>query len=150
MGESRAAITTVYQACLAYFRADHALRTAANRVLGEFKISMMEWLLLGVVSDGPKNGITLSHIAVELDVSQPQVTALMNRVLDQKLVRQRVHKTDRRSRTVVLTPRGMRTLDAIETAAKEYTASMLGDVPREQLDAYLLTVRQVAELRKVS
>jgi DNA-binding MarR family transcriptional regulator len=105
---------------------------------------MMEWLLLGVVGEGPDNGMSLSDIAKRLDVSQPQVTALMTKVSKQRLVRQKVQRHDRRSRHVVLSTRGQRMLDLIEDAIATRLKEWLADVPREQLKHYIQTIEFIS------
>jgi hypothetical protein len=67
---------TMYQACLLHSRADRALRLVIARQLDQFNVTMMEWLLMGAVSSGPKDGMTMSAVAAALDVTLPQVTAL--------------------------------------------------------------------------
>lgn len=134
----------MYETCLVHTRADRVLRTITNNLLAEFNITMMEWLLLGVVSEANRSGITLSDIAKRLDVSQPQVTALMDKVVTQRLVRQKVHKQDRRSRTAVLTIKGKRLLDNIETSFKEFMKTWLSEIPEDQLAAYASLVQRIA------
>ena len=137
---------TMYQACLLHSRADRILRTIVSKQLEQFRITMMEWLLLGVVSEA-KDGITLSQIAQALDVSQPQVTALMDKVAAQKLVKQKVLRQDRRSRSVVLSTRGKYLVEDIEETITQELRGRLAEVPPEQLEAYLLTVKFIAEQR---
>lgn len=140
----------MYQACLLHSRADRVLRTVVSNQLERFNVTMMEWLLLGVVNEGPKDGITLSKIADVLDVSQPQVTALMDKVLAQKLAKQKILKQDRRSRSVVLTTRGKHLLEKIETSIADYIRNWLNDVPPEQLQAYWETIRYISQHRDSS
>ena len=136
---------SMFQACLLHSRADRVLRTVIGNLLARFRLTMMEWLLLGAVNEGPKEGITLSAIAKVLDVSQPQVTALMDKVSTQKLVKQKVLREDRRSRSVVLTIRGRRLVEDIEEAMSDYLKTWAEHVPPEQLEAYLRTVRTIAD-----
>lgn len=138
---------TMYHACLVHARADRVLRTLVNNQLDNFQITMMEWLLLGVIDEGPKDGITLSKIAEALDVSQPQVTALMDKVIDQKLVRQKIHKHDRRSRTAVLTIKGKRLLEKIEATVSAFMKEWVSEVPKNELESYAKIVMRIANYR---
>jgi DNA-binding MarR family transcriptional regulator len=135
---------SMYQACLLHSRADRVLRSLVAGQLEALKVTMMEWLLLGVVGEGPDNGMSLSDIAKRLDVSQPQVTALMTKVSKQRLVRQKVQRHDRRSRHVVLSTRGQRMLDLIEDAIATRLKEWLADVPREQLKHYIQTIEFIS------
>lgn len=96
----------MYEICLLHAQSDRSLRAAIASLLEESKITMMEWLLLGVVAAGPSKGMTMSEIAQSLNVTLPQVTALVNKLLPLKLVKQKSASTDRRSRLVSLTNKG--------------------------------------------
>jgi DNA-binding MarR family transcriptional regulator len=109
------------------------------------KITMMEWLLLGVVGEGPDEGMSLSEIAKRLDVSQPQVTALMAKVSQQKLVKTKIQRHDRRSRHVILSARGTRMLEHTEAAIAEKMDDWLSEIPSDQLQHYVDTVRYISE-----
>jgi len=140
---------SMYQACLLHSRADRALRVVVSRQLEKFDVTMMEWLLMGVVCAGPKEGMTMTAVAAALDVTLPQVTALTASLTKSKLLKQKVSRQDRRSRRLACMPAGRRLLEqtekAISVAMKEWTA----DVPRDQLMTYFDTVRFLAN-RKVS
>ena len=137
---------TIYQTSLLHVRADRVYRTIISQQLEPFKLNLMEWLMLGVINDAP-TGITLSQIATALDVSQPQVTALMTRVTAQGLVRQKTVRQDRRSRSVVLSVRGLRLMDKIEETLQAYMQQWLSQVPPEQYDAYLEIIGRMSKFK---
>lgn len=148
--EEEHARPTMYQACLLHARADRVLRMVVAEGLEQWKLTMMEWLLLGVINEGPDNGITLSDIARRLDVSQPQVTALMNKADKQSLVRQKVQRSDRRSRRVVLSAKGSRLLAEVEAGLSHTIQDWLTELPRDQLQAYMDTVLYISMSRPAS
>ena len=125
-------------------RADRALRLVVGKELEQFKVTMMEWLLLGVVVGGPDNGMSMSAIAHTLDVTLPQVTALVSNLLHQKLVRQKTQVHDRRSRHVTATARGKVLLTDMEQSINTTMRTWIKDVPREELHIYLKTVKLLA------
>lgn len=137
----------IHEVCLTYNHADRVLRNLINDRLYNFNIGLVEWLLLGVIDQAPKSGITLSEIAVKLDVSQPQVTALMDKVASQRWVRQKVHKQDRRSRMAVLTIKGKRQLDDIESDMKQFLEVWLSEVPDDQLKSAGQLAHRIANYR---
>lgn len=139
---------TMYQACLLHSRADRSLRMVVARQLEQFNVTMMEWLLMGVVSGGPKEGMTMSAVAASLDVTLPQVTALTASLTKAKLLKQKVSRQDRRSRRLICTNAGKRLLEDIEKAVNVAMKDWLKDVPRDELDTYFKTVEKLAE-RKV-
>lgn len=136
---------TMYELCLMHARTDRGLRTVVAKQLDEFKVTMMEWLLLGVVVGGPEKGLSMSTVATTLDVTLPQVTALVTNLVKLRLVKQKTQTHDRRSRHVVATNKGKILLGDMEQAIALAMEEWLKDVPREQLAVYLQTVKQLAQ-----
>ncbi len=134
---------SIYQMYLLHSKADRVLRSAVSGQLDGFELSLAEWLLLSVVSEGPDQGLSLSEIARRLDVSQPQVTALMAAISGRKLVKQRTQRHDRRSRHVSLSVRGQRLLEQAEYAVMEKMPELMRGISRKQLAAYLETIRHI-------
>lgn len=104
----------LYETCLAHARADRALRTFIANELEGHDITLMEWLMLSVVCNGPKEGLSMSAVARELDVTLPQVTSLANKLLVQQQIEQKIQAHDRRARHVFPTARGKRTWQDVE------------------------------------
>lgn len=134
----------MYQACLQHSRADRALRVVVSRQLEKFDVTMMEWLLIGVVRNGPPEGLTMSAVAAALDVTLPQVTALTASLTKGKLMKQKVSRQDRRSRRLICTPTGKRLVDNTEEAIREAMKEWLADIPKEKLTVYFETVEMLA------
>ncbi|HTE58020.1 MAG TPA: MarR family transcriptional regulator [Verrucomicrobiae bacterium] len=140
---------TMSQACLLHSRADRALRVVVSRQLEQFDVTMMEWLLMSVVCNGPKEGMTMSAVASALDVTLPQVTALTASLTKSKLVKQKVSRQDRRSRRLICAPSGKRLVEETESAINKAMKDWTADIPPEQLKIYLATVELLA-MRKVA
>lgn len=135
---------SMYEACLLHSRADRALRVVVSRQLEAFDVTMMEWLLIGVVCVGPKEGMTMTAVASALDVTLPQVTALTASLTKSKLIKQKVSRQDRRSRRLACLPAGKRLLEQTEAAIGKAMKGWTADVPRDQLMTYFDTVRHLA------
>lgn len=135
---------TMYEACLQHARADRALRAVVSGQLEGLKITMMEWLLLGIVANGPEKGLSMSAVAQSLDVTLPQVTALVSNLVKQRLVKQKTQSYDRRSRHVMATAKGKALLEQIEASVGSAMRNWLEDIPKQQLVAYFDTVKQLA------
>jgi DNA-binding MarR family transcriptional regulator len=101
---------------------------------------MMEWLLLGVVCSGPPAGISMSFAAQTLDVTLPQITALANKLLNLKLIRQKTQTHDRRSRHITPTGKGKSSLEDIEEVLQPAFAKLISDLPDDQVDGYIKTI----------
>lgn len=136
---------TMYEACLLHSRADRNLRDVVAKQLDNHKLTMMQWLMLATVCDHPGKGMTMSEVAKVLDVSLPQVTALMNDLVKAKYLRQKISNEDRRSRRLTCTIAGKRLAGKIESSINESMKNWLRDIPKDQLSSYMQTVEALAE-----
>jgi DNA-binding MarR family transcriptional regulator len=137
---------SMYELCLLQSRADRALRVMVVRQLERHNLTMMEWLLLATVSQAGKTGLTMTEVAQMLDVTLPQVTALMGRLSKQKFIRQKVSSADRRSRLLISSKLGLRTNAAIEDTIREVMRVWLHDIDTPTLYTYIETMQQIANL----
>lgn len=138
---------TMYETCLLHARADRALRALVGIKLERHKLTMMEWLLLSVVVQGPSDGMSMSAVAQSLDVTLPQITALANKLLNLKMVRQKTQSHDRRSRHILATGKGKSLLEDIEDELAKAMKEWTSELPRTDYDNYMATVRWLANHR---
>lgn len=140
--------TSVIEILLIYSRADRTLRSLLANQFEKYNITMMEWLLLGVLSRGSRDdGLSISAVARELDVTLPQVTALMTGLVKKKLVRLRTLKRDRRSRYAVLSAKGEDVLSQSEEAVSSVMWRWPQAVTPGQMTAYFKTLKAIAYAR---
>ena len=135
----------MYEICLLHARSDRVLRSKIATLLAESQITMMEWLLIGVVSAGPAKGSTMSDIAKSLHVTLPQVTALVNKLLPLKLVKQKSASGDRRSRLVSLTSKGQLVLDENMNTMDDAQQSLFGGASDQELDSYAQVLTRLSK-----
>lgn len=135
---------TMYEVCLLHAQSDRALRSGIANKLDEAKITMMEWLLLGVVAEGSQKGVTMSDIAQKLHVTLPQVTALVNKLLPLKLIRQKSASNDRRSRLVSLTSKGELVLQEVNDTLQEHQNNIFGTSNGDEFSAYIRVMQDIA------
>jgi DNA-binding MarR family transcriptional regulator len=141
---SERAEQSMYEICLLHSRADRALRMVVSRRLDQFKVTMMEWLLLGVVESGAKDGMTMSTVANALDVTLPQVTALTASLTKLKLIKQKISRQDRRSRRLAVTTSGKKMLTDIEQEVDQAMQQWVVDIPPSDFSTYMRTVQRLA------
>lgn len=134
----------MYELCLLHARSDRALRGSIASRLETLNITMMEWLLLGVIKRGNGKGMSMSDIAQSLHVTLPQVTALVNKLLPLKLIKQKSANVDRRSRLVSLTSKGELIIEEADTLLKATTAEFFGDLSQEDIDGYTKTLNKIS------
>lgn len=136
---------SMYELCLNHARADRAMRSLVADRLAKSRLSIMEWLALNIIAAGPKQGISMSQIAGSLDVTLPQVTALVSTLTKLRFVKQKILVKDRRGRQVIVTIRGRRTLLRLESNMSEAMDLWLQDIPKAKAETYLQVVADLAK-----
>jgi DNA-binding MarR family transcriptional regulator len=134
----------MYEICLLHAQSDRALRALIAERLNGMNVTMMEWLLLGVVANGKNNGLTMSEIAEALRVTLPQVTALVNKLLPLKLIKQKSASTDRRSRIVTMTSKGQLVLDEANATLDKAMNEWFDGLTTDQRDSYSMVLKRLA------
>jgi DNA-binding MarR family transcriptional regulator len=127
---------------LMHAKADRTLRGVVAKAIEKSSLTMTEWLALAVIAAGPREGLRMGEVAQALDVTLPQVTALVANLLDKKLCKQRVFVGDRRGRQVQATLKGKRTFVALEFDVSNAIEAFSTRVDPEQLEAYIKTTKQ--------
>lgn len=135
----------MYEACLLHSRAERVLKGLVAENLERWNLTRMEWLLLAAASEPSKasTGHTMTEIAETLDIRLSQATALVSKMLEARILTQKVATHDRRTRYVAATAKGKRLLQDIENDMRGVMRQWLGAIPRDQLTTYLLTVKQL-------
>lgn len=100
-------------------QSERVFRVALASALHSHHVTVMEWLLLGVVGRSEGRSVCMSAAAEALGVTLPQITALAAHLLDNKLVRQKVYGGDKRGRQLELTGKGMNVLEDAEESVVE-------------------------------
>jgi len=84
-------------------------------------------------------GLTMSELSRRLMVTNANLTALIERLAQERLVRRAASPSDKRMSIISLTPAGKRTLDAMTPAHREWVAGMFGGLsPEEHAELYAL------------
>lgn len=135
----------IYDICLLHAQSDRTLRGAIASRLGETKITMMEWLLLGVVAQGASKGVAMSDIANQLNVTLPQVTALVNKLLPLKLIKQKSASNDRRSRLVTLSAKGDAVLREVNDTLENAKFELLGGSSLDEINHYTVVMKNIVD-----
>lgn len=141
---------SMYEACLLHSKTDRLLRLVVGRELEPFTITMMQWLLLVTVSKGPNSGMRMTELSEQLDVTMPQITALMNDLVELKLAKQKINSSDRRSRRLSVTTTGKKRLEEIDGTIDKALKDWLKPVPDSELKGYFATLTLMAKIEPPS
>ncbi|MDZ7786134.1 MAG: MarR family transcriptional regulator [Candidatus Saccharibacteria bacterium] len=132
-GKSRSAFERLLQAT----QVDRKMRQRAHEVTKtEGNVTVSEWLLLSIISRGPRKGLTMSALSNTLLVTRPQISALIDGLLAKRLVRQKKGEEDKRSYTAHITERGKDTLNRVNKAIESSFHDVSGAIPDTHLQIY--------------
>lgn len=132
----------MHELLLTQVRADRALRVLVSKRIESQRITMMEWLTLGVISSSPKKGLSMTNIANQLDVTLPQVTVLVAGLLQLKYAKQQTLARDHRGKQVMITLKGRRVLSKLDSSIAKTMRRHTKQIPANQMQAYILTIEQ--------
>lgn len=134
------AITT-YQAGVYQTRGFRALRQLKNKALEPHGLTMMEWLVLGLIKDAGANGIRITNLATELDTTQAFITNTVNVLEKKKFVARKADKSDKRAHCVVFNKKYLLLIDKIEAELRDKLRETLyAKVTPEELKTYMNVV----------
>jgi DNA-binding MarR family transcriptional regulator len=111
--------------------------------LGEGGISYARMRLLGALHCGGPQ--IMSSISDELGVTRRNITALVDALEEEELVRRKPHPTDRRATVIELTLKGFETTDSMYEGHREAVAELFTDLSEEDLSKL---VRLLGSLRE--
>jgi DNA-binding MarR family transcriptional regulator len=118
-----------------------------RRLRGEFGITLPRFDLLAQLEAASREavrGLTMSELSRRLMVTNGNLTGLVERLVQERLVSRAASATDRRTQIVRLTPAGKRALDAMTPAHEAWIDSLFGELSpddRVQLHALLGKLR---------
>lgn len=97
-----------------------------THALDDVGLSPAQYRVLAMLAEG--DGMA-SRIAGQMAVTKPSITALIDGLADRALVERRPHPTDRRRRTLCITPAGVTRLREADTIAAARLESIAAHLP---------------------
>lgn len=134
-----------YELCLSHVRADRSLRSVISKIVSAYDITMMEWLALAAVYSRQNSVMSMTQAAINLDVTLPQVTALVSTLIDQKFVKQKIQSKDHRSRSLEITLKGRRTFIKIDRAVGQALREWSVGIEPDKMTGYIDVVKVLAK-----
>ncbi|MFI5014374.1 MAG: MarR family winged helix-turn-helix transcriptional regulator [Hyphomicrobiales bacterium] len=119
-----------FRVWLRFLRLDQRLRLLMGRCLREVGLSIPQFDVLSALSEA--SGITQRELAQQLFVTKGNVSGLIDRLVEAKLVERRGGQ-DRRSHALFLTGEGERVASAGFAMQKAFVDTTLGRLPRQDL-----------------
>jgi DNA-binding MarR family transcriptional regulator len=106
---------TTYRAVVLQSRAHRAIKMHLTQLLKDRGITMMQWSIIGLVSDAGENGMRISDLAQALDTSLAFITTSVNVLEAKGFVVRTGHSQDNRAKLVRLSEAFAPKVTAIET-----------------------------------
>lgn len=136
---------TTYEACILHARAHRVLREFVARQLEGYNLTVMEWVLLGVISES-KPGVSPSALCERLDVSMPLITRMATNLQSHGYVDRKEHQEDKRQSVIIPSAKGLELAELVEAQIKVEMRKMLKDFSPSEILGYVRTMKQLAEL----
>jgi MarR family 2-MHQ and catechol resistance regulon transcriptional repressor len=132
------------------FKLDNMLRRMGNRIAGVLGATHQQWAVLDILNDAGPNGIPLSELGKNLDVTKGNITGLIDRMERDGLAKRKDDPRDRRIIRAVITAKGKKVLRDIQPVKDQWADRLFGAFSaREKKDFNALLMRlmdQVTEL----
>ncbi|MBN8966588.1 MAG: MarR family transcriptional regulator [Rhizobiales bacterium] len=107
-----------------------------RRLRGAFDITLPRFDLLAQLDRAP-GGMTLGELSQRMMVSNGNITGLVDRLVEQGLVRRRPSPRDRRVQIVSLTPVGRRTFRAMAYVNADWVGEIFAGLTPQDIDVLM-------------
>lgn len=102
------------------FKLDNMLRRMGNRIAGVLGATQQQWSVLEILNEAGSNGIPLSELGKNLDVTKGNITGLIDRMERDGLAKRKDDPKDRRVIRAVITSRGKKVLRDIQPVSEQW------------------------------
>jgi DNA-binding MarR family transcriptional regulator len=113
-----------------------------SRLRDTFDVTLPRFDLMAQL-DKSQNGMTLGELSQRMMVSNGNVTGLVDRLVDQKMIERRPSPTDRRAMLVNLTPEGRKTFRAMARTHEGWIAEIFEGLTRNEMDSLMQLLAKI-------
>jgi DNA-binding MarR family transcriptional regulator len=103
-----------------------------RRLRGAFDITLPRFDVLAQLDRSPE-GMTLGELSQRMMVSNGNITGLVDRLVEQRLLRRRPSPTDRRAQIVSLTPQGRRFFRTMARANAQWVGEIFAGLSSQEI-----------------
>ncbi len=135
---------STYKTGLLQAKAYRSLKQITSKALLPYKLSPLEWALLGLLFDS-RDGFKLVEIAELLGVESPFVTVLIDGLETKELVRRTVKAEDKRAKMITLTQKGIDLIPVIEKDLLTQTKVLLKGTRMNEVLSYIKVLSKIVE-----
>ena len=137
-------LITTYNTGLVQTKAYRVLKAETTRMLEPYKISTVEWAMLGVLNDNT-TGLRFLPLAEVLGVEQSFVTVLTNKLKKRGFVQVVIDEHDRRHKWIILTPAGKQFVKKTEKIVRDGIRPILSGISHKDILTYLKVLEAIVD-----
>jgi DNA-binding MarR family transcriptional regulator len=131
-----------YQTMLTVNQSQQSLKRMLSVCLTKYNLNMMQWLVIGVLLDGPQKPMT---IAKKIGVSSPYITITLNEINKLGFITKSTYEDDGRARIIVISPKGKILAQQIEEKLMCCIQREMGDISNEELSSFFEVSSYIAK-----
>lgn len=135
------------EALVSIMRTASVLEHGSNEILREFGITQTQYNVLRILRGAGTGGLCGKAIAERLVSRVPDVSRLLDRMHDSRLIAKKRDATDRRHVTITITAKGGRVLDESTPKLAEFSRERIGKLSSRTVEGLveaLATIREGA------
>jgi DNA-binding MarR family transcriptional regulator len=132
------------------FKLDNMLRRMGNRIAGVLGATQQQWAVLDILNNAGVNGIPLSELGKDLDVTKGNITGLIDRMERDGLAKRKDDPRDRRVIRAVVTAKGKKVLRDIQPVKDQWGGRLFdGFSAKDKKDLSVLLNRLMAQVTEL-
>jgi DNA-binding MarR family transcriptional regulator len=133
---------TSYQTVITVNQSQKSLNSMLSTCLGHCGLSMMQWLVIGVLIEKPQKPM---DIAKKIGITPPYVTAVLNQIKDMGFVTKTIVEDDGRSKIIIISDAGRHKAQEVEERLIGCIKREMGDLNGEELMNFLKVSNYIAQ-----
>ena len=131
-------------------QASHLISSEFHAVVRQHGVSVNEWRVLATLASAERGAAYATGELAQITVTkQPTLSRLLDRLLEAGLVKRWDQDGDRRFTLVAITPKGLKLVRGLITAARAHEQRVLEPFGLEKAEALKRTLRRMIDLRRL-
>jgi DNA-binding MarR family transcriptional regulator len=131
-----------YQTMLTVIQSQQSLKQMLSICLGHYGLTMMQWLVIGVLVDQPQKPISIARY---IGVTPPYVTLILNQINELGYITTTIIEDDERSKIIVISPEGESLALKVEEKLMSCIEREMGGLPAKDLTNFFQVSDYIAK-----
>lgn len=141
---------TTYHAGATQAYVNRNLQKVCDVILKPFGITKMQWLIIGNVLDGGKDGVRISDLAERLGTNMPYLTNAINLLESRGILTRTEHTSDNRSKLIVVRDDFAAKCPEIEAALRDgLRKTIYANIDPVEFSIYIKVQEQLARANEI-